>query len=397
MKKIGFVIPWYGEDISGGAEAALRDTTNHLFEAGVDLEILSTCVKEFHSDWNENYYKEGVTTNSKGIPVRRFKVRKRNATAFDNVNIKLMQDNARISIDEEDIFLREMINSPGLYEYIRNNKDDYQAFVFIPYMFGTTYYGAKECLEKAVLMPCFHEESYTYMKRFVETYSNVAGMLFNSYAEEELTRRIYDLSTVNAVTTGLGMDTAIEYNPDRFREKYNIDGKFILYAGRKDVGKNIYTLIYNFQEYLHRNKNRTLKLVLLGGGDVNIPKEIKDNVIDLGFVDIQDKYDAYSAAELLCQPSKHESFSYVIMESWLCERPVLVHDECSVTKSFVQKSNGGLYFSDYFEFEGAINYILDNPKISKKMAINGKEFVKENFDWEVMINKYKKYFSSFGG
>ena len=139
------------------------------------------------------------------------------------------------------------------------------------------------------------------------------------------------------------------------------------------------------------------KLVLLGGGDVNIPKEIKDNVIDLGFVDIQDKYDAYSAAELLCQPSKHESFSYVIMESWLCERPVLVHDECSVTKSFVQKSNGGLYFSDYFEFEGAINYILDNPEISKKMAINGKEFVKENFDWEVMINKYKKYFSSFGG
>ena len=48
------------------------------------------------------------------------------------------------------------------------------------------------------------------------------------------------------------------------------------------------------------------------------------HLIDLGFVPIQDKYDAYAAAELLCQPSKHESFSYVIMESWLCERPVLV-------------------------------------------------------------------------
>ena len=52
MKKIGFVTPWYGENISGGAEAALRDITGHLFAAGMEVEILSTCVKEFHSNWN---------------------------------------------------------------------------------------------------------------------------------------------------------------------------------------------------------------------------------------------------------------------------------------------------------------------------------------------------------
>ena len=57
MKKIGFVTPWYGENISGGAEAALRDITGHLFAAGMEVEILSTCVKEFHSNWNCNYYR----------------------------------------------------------------------------------------------------------------------------------------------------------------------------------------------------------------------------------------------------------------------------------------------------------------------------------------------------
>ena len=54
-----------------------------------------------------------------------------------------------------------------------------------------------------------------------------------------------------------------------------------------------------------------------------------------------------AAASLLCQPSHNESFSLVIMESWLCGRPVLVSSQCAVTKDFAKRSNGGLYFKDY--------------------------------------------------
>ena len=45
MKKIGFVIPWYYEDIRGGAEQEMRGLVKHLHEAGVDVEIITTCVK----------------------------------------------------------------------------------------------------------------------------------------------------------------------------------------------------------------------------------------------------------------------------------------------------------------------------------------------------------------
>ena len=41
MKRIAFVAPWYGDNIPGGAEAALRGITDHLFAAGMDIEILS--------------------------------------------------------------------------------------------------------------------------------------------------------------------------------------------------------------------------------------------------------------------------------------------------------------------------------------------------------------------
>lgn len=393
MKKIGFVTPWYGENISGGAEAALRDITNHLFQAGMEIEILSTCVKEFHSNWNCNYYKPGKTYESGGIPVLRFKVRERDVKAFDSVNIKLMNGEKNLTPEEEDIFVKEMINSPDLYRYIRENKGDYIAFVFIPYMFGTTFFGVQECFEKAVMIPCFHDESYIYMNNFRKVYSQVAGMMFNAKPEADLTEKVYDLSDVKTEVMGLGVDTKLTFDAERFRKKYKITDPYILYAGRKDVGKNIYTLVDYYHEYLIRHKDTKLKLVLIGGGDIKLPSAIKKNVYDLGFVSIQDKYDAYSAAELLCQPSKHESFSYVIMESWLCERPVLVHEGCNVTQNFVKESNGGLYFKDYFEFEGEVDYICENPQKAKVMAMNGKNYVLQNFSWEVMIEKYRKYFS----
>ena len=61
MKKIGFVTPWYGEKIPGGAEMATRNLAEQLVKRELDIEILTTCVKEFMADWNVNYHTPGVS------------------------------------------------------------------------------------------------------------------------------------------------------------------------------------------------------------------------------------------------------------------------------------------------------------------------------------------------
>lgn len=390
MKRIAFVAPWYGDNIPGGAEAALRGITDHLFLAGMDIEILTTTVEKFTADWNKDFYKPGQYQSKLGIPIRRFKIRKRNTAAFDAVNAKLIQKST-LTEEEETIFHKEMVNSPDLYHYIRENKEKYSFFVFIPYMFGTTYWGVQECLNQAVLIPCFHDESYAHMKSFREVYSNVAGMLFNAQPEEDLTDKLCDLTRVKTEVMGLGVDTELTYNADRFRKKFHIEAPFILYAGRKDEGKNIYTLIDYFKR-LKAEEKSDLKLVLIGGGEVKLPEEIKNDVYDLGFVDMQDKYDAYGAAAMLCQPSKNESFSFVIMESWLCNRPVLVHEDCEVTRNFVSCSNGGLYFKNYYDFRGTVKYILEHPETANQMARNGHDYVMEHFAWNVIVEKYRRFF-----
>ena len=114
-------------------------------------------------------------------------------------------------------------------------------------------------------------------------------------------------------------------------------------------------------------------------------------------VDKQDKYDACAAALTLCQPSVHESFSIVIMESWLCGRPVLVHEACPVTRNFASESNGGLYFGSYFEFEGCTDYLLSHADTASAMGQNGRKYVLENFDWDVIVQKYISFFSKLTG
>lgn len=399
MKKIGFVIPWYADGIPGGAEMELREVAGHLHSAGVRLEILTTCVKEFGSDWSVNYYKEGDDSTANGITIKRFKVKKRDTEAFDAVNAKLMRK-APVSPEEEDIFLSEMVNSPDLYKYISEHGDDYSLFVFIPYMFGTTYNGAKIFPEKSVLIPCFHDEGYAYMSRFKELFPKTAGMIFNARPESELAQRLYGFeeSGTKTIVMGIGMDTDIVPDPAAFREKFKINERFILYAGRKDEGKNVHTLVKYYTEYIKRHET-DLRLVLIGGGEIKLPPTLvkSGRIVDLGFVDRQDKYNAQGAAEFLCQPSMNESFSLVIMESWLCGRPVLVHENCPVTRNFVSESNGGLYFGNYFEFEGCVDYILNHKNTAWLMGSNGKDYVKKNFDWDVIVDKYKKFFNEISG
>ena len=282
--KLAFVTPWYG-NIPGGAESECRRTVENLQKHGIEVEILTTCVKEFLSDWSTDFYEEGIY-NLNGVNIHRFSVRKRDTARFDKINYKLMRG-LEISPDEEKTFMREMVNSPGLYSYIAEHGADYDYFLFIPYMFGTTYYGSCIHPEKSVIIPCLHDESYAYLNIYKTMFENVKGIIFHASPEKILANHLYNLNNMQTVL-GEGIDMDFVYNPDRFREKYGIKTDFILYAGRKEAGKNVPLLIDLFARYKKHRKNE-LKLVLIGSGTIEIPSESRTDIIDLGFVPLQDK------------------------------------------------------------------------------------------------------------
>ena len=393
--KIAFVPPWYGPDIPGGVEAETRKTALNLVRSGIDVEILTTCVKEFYSDWGKNFYKP-QTYDVEGIKVRRFNVKKRNAPAFDQVNIKLMNIDVKlnpappVSPEEEKIYIEEMINSPDLYAYIERHRKDYDFFIFIPYMFGTTFYGSKACPGQCILIPCLHNESYSYMTIYRELFDRADGLIFHTPSEQRLAIRLFGLNSSRGYIMGEGIDDNVSFDVERFRKKYGIIDPFVLYVGRKDMTKNTPLLVDYFSQYFESHE-KNIKLVLIGSSEVEIPQYHKDSIVDLGFIPVQDKYDAYHAASVFCQPSVNESFSIVLMESWLTETPVLVHGDCDVTSEHCRISNGGLYFTNYQELAACLEYLLSHSEEAAQMGKAGKNYVIENFTWNKITEKYKEF------
>jgi glycosyltransferase involved in cell wall biosynthesis len=203
----------------------------------------------------------------------------------------------------------------------------------------------------------------------------------------QLAQELCDLPSDRLVLMGEGVDTEYESDGDRFRHKYGIHGPFLLYAGRKDRGKNLTLLVQYFQRF-RRASRSPIELVLIGGGESPHERHPGGAMRDLGFLPVQDKWDAYAAASVLCQPSTRESFSLVMMEAWVARTPVLVHADCAVTADFCRQSNAGLCFASYPEFALALELLVNRPQLALAMGHNGRQFVLLNFAWEHIIDRY---------
>ena len=382
--KVAFICPWYGPDIPGGAEAEARRTVENLKQRDIPVEVWTTCVKSFEGDWSRNYYPAGDELVN-GVLVKRFPVSPRNGELFATLNRRIISGE-KLSREEEALFFQHMINSPELYQYIHRHGREALLF-FIPYLFSTTYYGARIHPDRSFIIPCLHDEGYAHMEILGEVFHRVRGLIFHTRFESRLGQELYSLNQAQTLLFGEGIDTEISFDPERFRRKYQIQDPYILYAGRRDAGKNTPLLMAYFGLFKKRHPSN-LKLVLIGNLPVQIPFDQQDNILDLGFVPRQDKYDAYSGAELFCQPSVMESFSIVIMEAWLCGRPVLVNADCAVTVEHCRNSQGGLFFKDYFEFEECLQIMLEGPERAQSMARKGREYVLSHFHWEGISQKY---------
>jgi glycosyltransferase involved in cell wall biosynthesis len=380
-----FVIPWYGKDAHGGAETLCRMVVEHLNSVNISVKVFTTCSKEFSSEW-ENDLPPGKTIEN-NISVTRFKIDSRDKNLFDTLNQKILS-NQYLNKKEELEFFKNNINSSDMMKAISDDVDS--LFVFLPYLYGTTFFGGQIHPKRTVVIPCLHDEGYAKMNLVKKMLSNVKGLLFNSNAEKTLAEKLLSFIPTNKVI-GLGMDYPDKTNPEIFKRKYNLN-QFILCSGRKEEGKNTPLLVNYFSQYLE-NHNTDLKLVLTGKGKIDIPKQFSKNILDI-FLSREDLNNAFEAATIFCLPSVNESFSIVLMESWIHKVPVLVNNQCDVTKEHCINNNGGLYFDTYLEFEACVNYFLNNPDMAKKLGENGFDYVKKNYEWNTIVNSYADFFQT---
>jgi glycosyltransferase involved in cell wall biosynthesis len=377
-RAISLVLPWCGEEIRGGAELQGWETARELSRRGHRVEVLTTCSRSFLHRWDDNHHPPGVTVRE-GVTVRRFRVDPRSEEEFGRVNGALLTG-GRLTAADEEVFVAQNINSADLCRHIGAGEAD-RRYLFLPYLYGTTLRGAAVRPERSFIMPCFHDEPYGYLAVTGRVFRGVRGLLYLTPEEGEAVDRVVGPGVRGRVVGG-GIDTHLGADAGRFRASTGLAGPFILYVGRLDRGKNTHLLVEYFRRW-RRSRGSDVRLALMGGGPLEIPAG--DDVVRLGTLGEQEKLDACAASLLLCQPSVNESFSRVIMETWLARTPVVVHGACDVTREHVRRSGGGLFFGDWLEFAEVCDLLLGDGDLRRRMGEAGRRYVLEHYAWDVVV------------
>ena len=391
-RKIAFVVPRYGVESAGGAEVLAKSVAERLAATGNTVSVLTTCARD-HFTW-ANHYRPGREMLN-GVEVCRFPTEPRDAGGEFCALQERIARGMPVSRDGEETWIRGSVHSRPLYDSIAARRDAFDCFIFIPYLFGTTWAGSAVAPEKSLIIPCLHDEPYARLDIFREMFSRVRGMIFNSEPERALAMSLFGISAGKTAVAGMGFAAMDGYRPERFRKKFGIKGPFIMYAGRREQGKNTPLLVEYFRAF--KNQHRTeLKLVLLGTGEVAVPPELSRDVLDLGYVREELKHDGYAASLALCQPSTNESLSIVLMEAWLAGAPGLVRADCAVTSFHCVHANGGLLFRDYCEFAECILYLMETRGLRERLAAGGRRYVLKEYSWDAALKRYEEAFDRFG-
>jgi glycosyltransferase involved in cell wall biosynthesis len=387
---ITFVIPWYGQNVAGGAELQCRRNAEELRARGIPAEVFTTTAGGLMTDWTAPAFASG-TSEVNGVPVHRFAVRPRNAPAFDRINIRLMAGE-RISLLDEAVFVREIVGSDDLEAAIAAERQ-HRVFVFLPYMFGTTYWGMRRAVD-GIMIPCLHDESYARMRLLRQSISQARGLIFNAPAEQRLAQRLCRIEDTPSLLLGEGVDVGMDFDAARFRERYAVEGPFVLYAGRRDPTKNTPFLLDAFRQY--RARGGKLRLVCIGGPGEALPADLVASgaALDLGRLPLADMYDAYAAATVLCQPSLNESFSLVMMEAWSCGTPALVHSDCAVTSEWCQIIGGGLHARTAEEWGACLDWFVEHPQLAHAMGRSGSAYVRHHFTWDTILSRFVSFLNT---
>ncbi|MGC9961643.1 MAG: glycosyltransferase family 4 protein [Acidimicrobiales bacterium] len=380
-KRLAFVTPRYGNGVVGGAETAMREAAAGLAARGHVVEVLTTCARD-HYTW-ANEFPPGVERDG-DLTIRRFEtVPGRDQGTWAHLQRRLMH--GAVLDDADDLtWVNGRFRVPELYLHLVESGRQYDAVVFAPYLFWSTLYCAAIVPERTILMPCLHDEPYARLSSVRATLAGSAAVWFLSEPEHQLAHRLAPLPSEHPVV-GCAVDIPTTYDPDGFRERYDLDRPFVLYAGRREDGKGWRQVVNGFGAAVLRHR-LPIDLVTFGVGDPQVPLGLEGRIVDLGYLDPLEVPNAFAAASAYLQPSANESFSRTIMEAWLAGTVVIANGASDVVTWHCERSGGGLLYRDELELGECLRFAVEAPKLAGELAGRGHDYVVANYNWTRVLD-----------
>ena len=384
QERIAFVCPRFSSGSAvGGAETLLKSLAFDALACGYTVDFLTTCATS-HYTW-ANELPAGMR-NLDGLNVHFFPVDDRDAGLFLQLQASISKGKT-LSLEDQQRWMRHSVNSSALCAHITSQAQSYQRLVAGPYLFGLTQHVMSLDPNRAVLVPCLHDEAFAYQEVLRPMFTKSRTIVFNTHEEQNLATRLYGDACRSMPVVGMGMPS-FNADPAAFATRHGLAAPYIIYCGRREPLKGTPLLL----DYINAYRSRTgqdVKLVLTGSGEFTPPKALKEHILDLGFVSETEKHEAMAGALAFVHPSQLESLGIVLLEAWLARTPVLVHSESPVLVDQCRRSGGGLWFRSYAEFEECLMRLQDDAPLRRGLADQGRQFVLDHYAPDVVRARIK--------
>jgi len=357
-----------------------------LLAERLTVRVFTTCARDYVT-W-DNAFPAG-TEEINGVPVERFRVaRTRNVEAFGRASRRVF--GRAHTLQEEIEWLQEQGPvAPDLIRRLRRVRRQFDFVLLFSLRYFPTYYGARACADRAILVPTAEREPAVALRLFQPVLRGVRGIMYNSLEERAMIHALAGNDEVPGVVVGVGSRIPATADPERARRTFGLSAPFIVYVGRIDPNKGCAELFDFFMRY-SSTSTQPLDLVLIGSAAMDVPAH--QRIRHLGFVTDTDKFDVMAAAEALVVPSYYESLSMVALEAWALGRPVIANARCDVLVGQCRRSNAGLYYGEALEFAAVLDCLVNEPWLADALGRNGREYFSRHYSWSVIERKYLNMF-----
>ena len=404
-ENIAFVVVRYGLNINGGAEYHCRMLAERLTN-DYNVEVLTTCVDNYRTGENLKFKEKEIINK---VIVRRFKT---NPTHPELENFYKKKAKPAYKLrrflykchflaiasyffpvwhfkekEELEALGSQVFHSPTLFNFIKENKNNYKAIIPITIDYSHVYYTTLYAPEKTIVIPTMHYHKTAFRSTLTQVFTKAAYIAFNTTAEQKLARKIFGMHMAPHSIVSVGIELSAPSDWAVTQEKYNLPDEYMLYVGRVDQGKlnNVYTYFLNYKKVY---PNSDLKFVLVG-------KQYSDpfnhpDIIYTNFVEEREKTSIIQHAKIVINPSLYESLSLILLEAMALKKVMLVNGNCNVLKEHCHKSNNAaLHYTNEKSFIDKLHMLDSSTNLRLEMGEKGYSYVNSNYDWNIIMNKLK--------
>jgi glycosyltransferase involved in cell wall biosynthesis len=222
--------------------------------------------------------------------------------------------------------------------------------------------------------------------------SNANDIVAVSQSVFDFIKTLTSNKNMSVIYRGFDIEAIASIKPDEDSKKDREEDLIISFIGRLIAGKGVKDLLKAFSNI----ENKNVRGFIIGDGPErkNLEKlagdlKIKDRVKFFGNVPYSKAISILKISDIFVNPSYTEGLPTTVLEAALCQKAIIATNVGGTNEIIKNNESGILIEPKNSELlKSKLEFLINNPLERERFGDNACRYVKNNFSWEKIIQKF---------